>query len=407
MKILFLTDNFPPEHNPPANRTYAHSRIWVQQGHEVTVVTCFPNFPIGRLYEGYRQKLWDEEYIDGIRVVRIWSYIAPNRGVLRRSVDYLSYAIHAAFRSLRLPQHDLLVATSPQFFTAVAGRAVAAWRRMPWIMEVRDLWPDSIRAVGAIRTSLVLRMLEYLERHLYRHADALVVVTEAIQQEIAKKADIPLEKIHVVPNGVDTQLFYPTERDEELKRQLGIEGKFVVGYVGTHGMAHGLDGFIRGADRLPKGVILLCIGEGAEKEKLERLARDRSNVLLLPSVPHQQIRRYMSLIDVALVPLRKREVFTTVIPSKIFEAAAMGIPILLGVEGQAQELIERYGAGLCFEPENIEDFHRKLWQLYSDDALYRRCAEGALRLSAHYDRHTQAMRMLEIMERIVHQRNNS
>lgn len=407
MKILFLTDNFPPEHNPPANRTYAHSRIWVQQGHEVTVVTCFPNFPIGRLYEGYRQKLWDEEYIDGIRVVRIWSYIAPNRGVLRRSVDYLSYAIHAAYRSLRLPQHDLLVATSPQFFTAVAGRAVAAWRRMPWIMEVRDLWPDSIRAVGAIRASLVLRMLDYLERHLYRHADALVVVTEAIQQEIAKKADIPREKIHVVPNGVDTQLFYPTERDEELKRQLGIEGKFVVGYVGTHGMAHGLDGFIRGADRLPEGVILLCIGEGAEKENLERLARDRSNVLLLPSVPHQQIRRYMSLIDVALVPLRKREVFTTVIPSKIFEAAAMGIPILLGVEGQAQELIERYGAGLCFEPENIEDFYKKLWQLYSDDALYRRCAEGALRLSAHYDRHTQAMRMLKIMERVVHQRNNS
>jgi len=407
MKILFLTDNFPPEHNPPANRSYAHSRIWVQQGHEVTIVTCFPNFPIGRLYEGYRQKLWDVEYLDGIRVVRIWSYIAPNRGVLRRSVDYLSYAVHAAIRSLRLPPHDLLIATSPQFFTAVAGRVVASWKRLPWIMEVRDLWPDSIQAVGAIRVKPVLRNLERLERHLYRHADALVVVTEAMQRVIAKKAGIPLEKIHVVPNGVDTQLFYPTDRDEELKRQLGIEGKFVVGYVGTHGMAHGLDGFICGADRLPEEIVLLCIGEGAEKDKLQHLARNRPNVLLLASVPHHQIRQYMSIIDVALVPLRKREVFTTVIPSKIFEAAAMGIPILLGVEGQAQKLIEQYRAGLCFEPENIDDFHQKLSQLYSDRALYRQCAEGALRLSAHFNRHTQALRLLEIMEQIVQQRNKS
>ena len=153
MKILFLSDNFPPEVNAPASRTYEHCKEWVKQGIDVTVITCFPNFPEGKLYLGYRNKLIQKEVIDGIQVIRIWSYITSNEGFIRRTMDYISFGIFSFSIGLFI-RNDLIVATSPQFFTALFGRKLAFWRRKPWVMEVRDLWPESIKNVGALKDGI-------------------------------------------------------------------------------------------------------------------------------------------------------------------------------------------------------------------------------------------------------------
>ncbi len=401
MRILFLTDNFPPEVNAPASRTYDHARVWVDAGHEVTVVTCVPNFPRGRVFPGYRNRLWQREEMDGIHVVRVWSYIAANKGFFKRTLDFISYSVTSFVAGL-FQQADVIVATSPQFFTALSGRTLAFWKRTPWVMEVRDLWPESIKTVGAMKDNAFIRYFEWEERRCYRSASRIVVVTDAFKRILVARG-IPGEKIEVVKNGVNRALFSPVRPDEELRAALYLQDCRVIGYVGTLGMAHKLD-FILDCARQIQGkrnYHFLFIGEGAEKEHLRQLKEEwgLQNVTILDAVPKTEVKRYLSILDAALINLKKSPLFTTVIPSKIFENAAMQIPILMGVEGEARDIITQYGAGLCFEPENADDFLAKLDDLLGDAECYRRCREGGARLAADFDRKVLAMRMLDVLER--------
>lgn len=186
MKILFLTDNFPPEVNAPATRTYEHCKEWVKQGEEVTVITCTPNFPQGKVYTGYRNRLYQKEIMDGIRVIRIWSYITANEGFLKRTLDYISFSVTSFFAGL-FQQADIIIATSPQFFTALSGRTLSFWKRKPWIMEVRDLWPESIKTVGAMKENPIIRFLEWEEKRCYRSAQKIVVVTDSFKKRLSEK----------------------------------------------------------------------------------------------------------------------------------------------------------------------------------------------------------------------------
>lgn len=399
MRILFLSDNFPPEVNAPANRTYEHCLEWIKAGAEVTVITCAPNFPQGRVYDGYKNKLYQEEVMDGIRVIRVWSYISANKGFFKRVLDFLSYAFMAFWAGLFV-KTDIIIATSPQFFTAVSGFFLAFFRRKRWIMEIRDLWPESIKAVDAVKEdSAVIRWLEKLELFLYRRATKLVVVTDAFKAHIAARGIDP-DKIHVVKNGVHLDRFQPQQKDQETLNALNLQEKFVVGYLGTHGMAHKLDFILNCASQVNGNVHFLFIGDGAEKEKLLALQKELSlkNVTMLPSVSKQEIQRYISLTDVALVPLKKSDTFKTVIPSKIFENSAMRKPILLGVEGESQAIIEKYEAGICFEPENRKDFIEKLDKIQSDKTFYASCQAGCDSLAKDFDRKKLAKKMLEVIK---------
>lgn len=400
--LLFLTDNFPPEVNAPATRTYEHCREWMRQGVKVTVITCAPNFPKGKVYAGYRNKLWQREEVNGITVIRVWSYIAANAGFAKRILDYVSYAVMATIASLFVRRTDLIVATSPQFFTAVAGYVASVLKRKPWVMEVRDLWPESIRAVGAAPgKEKWLDRLEKLELFLYRKARKVIVVTHAFRDNLTRRG-VPAEKIHVVTNGVLMEKFPRRPKDPALVRSLGLEDKFVVGYLGTHGMAHKLDFILNCAPAAAPNVHFLFIGGGARKAALEeQVAREGyPNVTMLPSVPKAEIGRYISVTDVALVPLRRSDTFKTVIPSKIFENAAMGKPILLGVEGESEAIIKNYGAGLCFVPEDREDFLRQLARLSSEKAVYENCVEKCEALAAAYDRNVLARKMLAVLREV-------
>ena len=400
MKILFLTDNFPPEVNAPASRTFEHVKEWHKAGHDITVITCAPNFPKGEVYAGYKNKLYQTEMMDGIKVVRVWSYIAENKGFVKRTLDYISYSVTSFFAGL-FQKTDIIVATSPQFFTALSGRTLAFWRHKPWIMEVRDLWPESIKTVGAMKDNMFIRYFEWEEMRCYKSAKKIVVVTDSFKRTLVSRG-VPEGKISVVKNGVSRDLFKPQPKDEALVKSLGLEGKRIIGYIGTHGMAHKLDFILRCAKNMEgkNDYHFLLIGSGAEKANLLKMKEDMdiTNVTMLDSVPKSEVHRYISILDLSLINLKKSPLFTTVIPSKIFENAGMDIPIIMGVECEAQEIVEKYGAGLCFEPENEADFNEKLTMLLSDDDLYQRCKEGCRRLSMDFDRKKLASDMLEVIE---------
>ncbi|MDM9631132.1 glycosyltransferase family 4 protein [Robiginitalea aurantiaca] len=402
MKILFLTDNFPPEVNAPANRTFEHCREWVKEGVEVTVITGVPNFPKGRVFSGYSNRLYQEEYIEGIRVVRIWTIIAANEGFLKRILDYLSFAFMAFLSGLRI-KTDLIIATSPQFFTAVAGHWLAFFRGKKWVMEVRDLWPESIVAVGAMNNGSTLRILEWLEKRLYQSADRIVVVTDTFKEKIVARGIDP-GKVAVFKNGVSLINFRPRVKDEELVERLGLKGKFVVGYIGTLGMAHGLNFILNAIIELRTShpeLLFLFIGDGAEKQKLLLQAQKLgiSNALFLDSVSKAEVHRYLSLQDVALVNLRKSETFKAVIPSKIFEAAAMEKPILLGLEGEAREIVEFFGAGVCYMPEDKMSFLNALEEIRRPEK-YSKAKIGTNALSLKFGRKDIARKMLIFLKSI-------
>lgn len=401
MHILFLSDNFPPEVNAPASRTFEHCREWVKMGHEITVITCAPNFPEGKVYEGYRNHFWQEEEMAGITVIRVWTYIVPNKGFFKRTLDYISFSVTGFLAGLFV-KTDLIIATSPQFFCALAGRTLSFFKRRPWVMEVRDLWPESIKTVGLVQhDNLFIRYFEWQERRCYRSAKKIVVVTDSFKRRLVEKGINP-EKVFVVKNGVNKDLFTPMPKDQELINELGLSNKKIVGYIGTHGLAHNLSFILRCAKEMEgrDDIHFLLIGSGAAKDDLLKLKDELgcSNVTMLNPVAKDQVNRYISILDAALINLRKSTLFTTVIPSKIFENAGMGIPILMGVEGEAQEIIESYGAGVCFEPENMTDFQLKLNKLLQPET-YSKCKQGCLRLAADFDRKALAKRMIDILEK--------
>lgn len=397
MKVLFLSDNFPPEVNAPATRTFEHCRRWAKAGAEVTVITCAPNFPSGKLSRGYRNHLRSVEHIEGIRVIRVWSYMAANVGFFHRTLDFISFAAAASVLGLFEPA-DVIVATSPQIFTAVAGFVLSTVRRKPWIFELRDLWPESIATVGQMEKSdLLYRSLERLELFLYRRATKIVSVSPDYLTNLVRRG-VDRGKIEVVTNGTDFSTFGPRPPNVALRERLGVSDKFVIGYIGTHGMAHGLRFILDAAKSGPeKNAHFLFVGDGAEKRALVEHTRSNAiaNVTFCDSIPKEQVPAYLAACDAVLVPLVKSDTFLSVIPSKIFEAAAMGLPILLGVDGQARAIVERYGAGVFFEPENAISFHEQLCRLAHDVSLRERLKAGGFELAAAYDRDRLAADMLQ------------
>ena len=372
MRILFLTDNFPPETNAPATRTYEHCVKWVELGFQVTVITCFPNFPKGKIFEGYTNKLYKKENIDGITVIRVWSYITENNGFVKRIIDYASYAIISFLFGLFV-KTDLIIATSPQFFTAISGRILSVFKRIPWVMEVRDLWPDSIAAVGSMnKNSRSFKVLKRIEHHLYLSASRIVVVTDSFKKYIIKEHQIKPKKVGVFTNGVITNnLKKPKPNDViTLKESLGLKNKIVISYIGTHGLAHGLEFILQSISKIKDSKYhFLFVGDGAEKQNLLEYSKtlESNNFTFLESVSKNEMPLYIGISDFSLVNLKKSDEFKNVIPSKIFENIAMYKPILLGVEGESKKLIDAYGVGVCFQPENEESFLNALYDIQKLD----------------------------------------
>jgi len=372
VKILYVSQYFPPEMGAPAARAAELSRHWARMGHNVTVLTGFPNHPTGIVPPEWRsrlRRLRDSEVIDGVQVERTWLRALPNRKAHERIRNYVSFAFSAAFTGLTLPKQDVIIATSPQLLCALAGWWIAWAMRRPFVFEVRDLWPESLAAVGAGgEGSLLHRTLGAIAGFLYRRADRIVVVTAAFKDHLVEHWQVPAEKISVVENGVETDLFRPDPAAADIRKQLHLEDRFLICYIGTMGMAHGLETLIAAAEemqtKLPKATFLL-IGEGAEKQHIVDLAATRrlTNVQFLGQQARERIPAYISAADVCLVLLKKTELFKTVIPTKLLEYMACARPVIVAIDGQSRQIVEEAHAGVFIPPEDSEALVRAICEL--------------------------------------------
>jgi glycosyltransferase involved in cell wall biosynthesis len=404
MHILFLSDNFPPETNAPATRLYEHAVHWVAAGHQVTVITCAPNFPSGVIFPGYRNRWYVREQMNGIRVVRVKTYITSNEGFLKRTLDYVSFMFSGVIAGLFQRRPDIIVATSPQFFAALGAWLLAALRRKPFVFELRDLWPASIVAVGAMRDSWIIRRLEQLELFLYRRASRIVSVTEAFKQDLIGRG-ISADKIDVVINGADLQHYSPRAKDSELLERYDLQQQFVVGYLGTSGMAHALERVLEAAAILQNAgnshIVFLFVGGGASWEKLQNeLQRQQlGNVRMVPNQPKAMMPRFWSVCDLALIHLRDTPVFSTVIPSKLFEAMAMGLPVLMSLpQGEATDLVERLQTGVVIPPEQPQVLAQTVLELSRQPQRIAQLRQTSRTQAEQFSRSRQAAKMLDSLQ---------
>ncbi len=411
MKILYVSQYFPPEMGAPAGRVAELSRLWVENGHEVTVLTGFPNHPTGIVPPEYRRKfrrLVTRDTENGVKVVRTWLLPFPNRKAYERMLNYSSFCVSSAATGVFLDQPDLVIATSPQLLVGLSGWWLARLKRVPFVFEVRDLWPESLEAVGVGNgNSLLHRSLARIAGFLYRNCDRVVVVTPAFKKYLVEHWRVPEEKISVVENGVDANLLRSLPPNLALRRELGAEGKFVVSYIGTMGNAHGLETLLEAAAQLrdtAQNVLFLLVGEGAEKEPTLSLARSRglTNVRFVDQQPREKIPAYISASDACLVLLKRTALFKTVLPTKMLEFMACARPVILGVDGHARRVLEQANAGIFIQPENPAQLAEAVMRLAAEpelrDSLGR---NGRQHVLQHFSRRHTASAYLDVLQDLL------
>ena len=409
MKILFFSHYYTPEGNAPATRVSALCERWVKAGHDVTVVTCPPNVPNGIVYDGYANRR-TSEVINGVKVERVKLYIAANKGAVKRMFNFVGYFVKSLLAALRLPKPDVVIATSPQIFCGYAGVWYKRLRGVPLVIEIRDIWPESMGAVGANIPKIAYWNLERIEKAMYKKCDRLVTVGQGYFERLAEKG-VPKEKMSIVMNGTDLAVYSPREKNAELLKKYGLEGKFVVSYIGTVGMACGLEVVLEAAEILGrkehkdrKDVVFVVVGDGAHREKLEAEAKKRglANIVFTGRQPKSSMPDWVSSSDANLVHLKKTELFTTVMPSKIFESAGCKRPIIMGVDGFAKKLVMDAHAGLDMTPENADSLVECVEKLVGNPELCKQLGENAYNnIAKVHNRDKQAEDYLKTLEMLA------
>lgn len=401
MRIAVFSHYYLPEIGAPSARIGDFAAQWLAQGHDVHVSTCFPNHPTGIVYPGHKAGWYAEESLRGVQVHRSWSYITPNKGIVKKSLGHASFWLSSGWTTTRrMPVPACAIGTSPTFFAAMAARACARRHRVPFIMEVRDLWPAIFVDLGVIRNQRIIRLLERWELWLYRSATRIVTVTEAFRQNLLDRG-IPPEKVVTITNGADTDFWiYQGEGARRLRQELQLGDKTVVLYIGAHGISQGLGAILDSAEktRSRTDIEYLFVGEGADKDKLVEQAKSRrlENVRFLGAVGKDQVRDFYAMADVCLVPLRNIPLFDTFIPSKMFEIMAVGCPILASVRGEAADILRRSGAARVVDPEDSSAIAAGVCALADDRSLRDTLAvAGRAFVRREYSRRELARRYLE------------
>ena len=414
MKILYVSQYFPPEMGAPAARASELACHWAQAGHDVSVLTGFPNHPTGVVPPEWRprlRRLTYHENIGRVNVFRTWLWPLPNRKAHERMRNYASFCLSAALRGMAIPRPDVIIASSPQLLVGLSGWWIAFTRQIPFVFEVRDLWPESLTAVGVgDENSLLHHTLAKVAKFLYQRSDRIVVVTPAFKEHLVRLWRVPPEKLAVVENGVETGVFAPAlaAANAALRRELGAEGKFLVCYIGTMGMAHGLETLLDAAGQLQRqesNAQFLLVGEGAEKERIKALAQSLglANVCFLDQQPREKIPAFISASDACLVLLKKTDVFKTVIPTKMLEFMSCARPVILGVDGQARQIVEAAGAGLVIEPENAGALVQAIIQLAANRELGAALGQkGREYILQHFSRGKTAEKYIDVLQTLMH-----
>lgn len=411
MRINIICHYYPPEIGAPQARLSEMAREWVKQGYEVTVLTGFPNHPTGVIPPEYQGKVFMEEVVNDVRIWRHWLYATPNEGFFKKTFAHLSFMASLILLSLfRGERPDVLIVSSPNFFSVISAFIISRLRRVPYIFEVRDLWPGIFIELDVLRNRCLIKMLEAVELFLYRKAALVVPVTNGFAGNMIRRG-IPSHKIKVITNGVDLDRYKPGQGDANLRAKIGLSvDRFVILYIGAHGISHGLPKVLDAAESLQaeKDIHFLFVGEGAVKSNLITLAgRKRlQNVIFLPGQTRDKVVEFYRLADVCLVPLRDVPGLNSFIPSKMFEIMGCGKPIIAPLRGESADILTRSGAALVIPPENPVELVRAIKVLKSNPEKRRRMGqEGIAFVEKNYDRKILAMRYLTVIEKVTSNKN--
>src|SRR6266851_230831 len=411
MKILYVSQYFPPEMGAPAARAAELAQHWTQAGHQVTVLTGFPNHPTGVVPPEYRRafrRLIMRETVGDANVIRTWLAPLPNRKAWERMLNYSSFCISSAISGLFISRPDVVIATSPQLLVALSGWWLARWKRVPFVFEVRDLWPESLTAVGLGDDSSILhRFLARIAGFLYAKADRIVVVTSAFREYLIQHWRLPPQKLAVVENGVETELFAPQQGERDLRRELELANKFVVCYIGTMGMAHGLDTLIETAQDLQTrapDVFFLLVGEGADKERIIGEARSHGlkNIRFIDQQPRINVPAYIAASDACMVLLKKNDIFKTVIPTKMLEFMSCARPVILAVDGQARKILQQAHSGIVIPPEDATALANAITLLAENQTLSHQLGQnGRHYVLQNFSRRQTAAEYIAVLEELL------
>jgi glycosyltransferase involved in cell wall biosynthesis len=405
MKVLIVTQYFPPEIGATQNRLHAFARALADSGADVDVLTEIPNHPAGVIPPEYAGRWLDVSAMDGFRVVRVRFATAVRKTFWTRMSFYLSFVLMSLVGRRKLAdRYDVVLATSPPLPAAGAGLILARWTRARFILDVRDLWPTAAGALGELQNRSLYRAAEWLERRLYRAASRILVTTRAFAADLEARG-VPASRLLHVPNGARLDLFVPSDQ-RALRRSLGMENAFVVTYAGLHGIAQGLELLLDAAARMRPGsrTHFLFIGDGPRKAALQQSASARglTNVTFLPAVPVDACARYLSASDVLLVPLAPHPIFAMFVPSKLFDSMACARPVVLMVDGEARAILEEAGAGRFVRPGDVDGLIETLAALEDDPAQRAEMGTRGRRfVEAYYSRDAQSRMVVDTVAAVA------
>ncbi|ABR46438.1 glycosyl transferase, group 1 [Alkaliphilus metalliredigens QYMF] len=402
MKIVVICHYFPPEIGAPSARLYEMSKRWVELGNEVHVVTCFPNHPTGIIPDEYKGMKYKLENMDGIHVHRNYVYATPNKGFIKKTLGHISFMFSSVFYSMKkIDKPDIIITSSPTFFSIFSGYWYSLRKKADFVLEIRDLWPAAMIELGVMKEGFITRVLEKMELFFYRKSKKLIMVTQSFKDNVVNRG-ISGDKVHVITNGVNQDLFYPKEKNQELINKHNLEDKFVVSYVGAHGISQNLSTILEVAKKLRiyKNIEFVFVGEGAEKDKLKQILREEElkNVQFIDAQPKELIPEFYNLSDLCLIPLKNIELFKTFIPSKMFEIMACGVPIVASLEGEAAQILQDSKAAVVVKPDNSDEIAAAIEELINDKEKYNQMkASGPEFVEKNYLRNKLAERYLEII----------
>ena len=399
MRFIIHTQYYPPEIGAPQIRLSEFAERAVQNGHEVTVLTAIPNYPLGRFYPGYKGFL-KCEIKNGVRIIRTWIYPTKSVGRIQRLTNYFSFVFTSLFLgAVLLPKADYLITESPPLFLGFSGYLLSRLKKARWIFNVSDLWPESAVRLGIVGNGFALRASEFLETFCYHKASLITGQSKEILENIKMKNRGACT--YHFSNGVDSSKFTPELRSVALHHELGEGAECVAIYAGLHGIAQGLEQIIQAArllTDLEQKLKIVFIGDGPEKESLMQQAKGLKLVKFLPPKPKEEIPRILASSDIALVPLKIY--IPGAVPSKLYEAMASALPVILVAEGEATSILNESQAGIAIPPGKVDDIAQALRQLTLDSELRQELGKkGRIAVKKRFDRQEIVSNFLHFLEK--------
>lgn len=406
MKILFLTQYCPPEVGAPQNRIFEFAKGLKRNGNEVTILTALPNYPKGEIFDEYKGRGVVVEEIDGIKIIRTAIYATKSKSFIKRLANYFSFTFSSVIQGTKhIGNPDIIITESPPLFLGWSGYVLSKIKNAKFVFNVSDLWPESAVKLGVLNNKLFIKLSTWLEEFCYKKAALVTGQTKGIVDNIVERG-FNESKVKLITNGVDVSFFNKDNRDEKYRKSIGVDNKFVVCYAGIHGIAQGLEVIIEAADILKENndIIFNFYGDGPEKQMLMDMVKGKglNNVNFFPVQSKPNMPKIIASMDATVVPLKKIDLFKGALPSKMFEALASELPIVLAVEGEAEKLITDAKGGIVVEPENGKEIARAILELYKDKELKAKLgANGRAYVEKNYSRKSIVKRLEGYLEEIL------